>query len=80
MDKLTKLLAALGLSLCVVSAFAEPKALTEASEMHGCWERINFSPEFSKQVNPTEYWAQPYQWFCFETDGKTTSMMSSEYS
>lgn len=61
------------------TAHAEPKSLTKKSELVGCYERINFSPEFAKQVNPTEYWTQPYQWFCFEQDGTFSSVMSTQY-
>lgn len=61
------------------TAHAEPKSVAHQKELVGCYERINFSPAFAKQVNLTEYWTQPYQWFCFEQDGTFSSAMSTQY-
>lgn len=63
----------------VMSAYAEPTPLMNKKQLVGCYERINFSPEFTKQINPVEYWQQPYQWFCFKRDGTFVSVMSSHY-
>ncbi|MDO4895778.1 MAG: hypothetical protein Q3971_00330 [Moraxella sp.] len=60
-------------------AYAEPKPVTDKNELVGCYERINFSPTFAKQMNPQEYWVQPYQWFCFDQDGTFSSAMSTQY-
>lgn len=69
-----------GLAMLATTVQAEPKPISNKKELVGCYERINFSPEFTKMMNPVEYWDQPYQWFCFEADGKFTSMMSTHHS
>lgn len=48
-----------------------------ASEIIGCWERIDFSDEAKKQINEIEPWPIRYQWFCFEPDGTYSSFGSS---
>lgn len=81
LTKLTRYTVGLcGLLMLATSVQAEPKPITNKKELVGCYERINFSPEFSKVVNKVEYWDQPYQWFCFEADGKFSMMMSTHYS
>lgn len=62
-----------------ITTHAEPIPLMNKKQLTGCYERINFSAEFAKQMNPTEYWLQPYQWFCFKRDGKFFNVMSSHY-
>ena len=66
--------------LMTTTAHADPKPVSSAKELVGCYERINFSPEFTKLMNPKEYWPEPYQWFCFDSDGKFSSMMSTQHS
>lgn len=72
-------IAMLALGLASLTAHAEPIPLKHKSQLTGCYERINFSPELTKQMNPTEYWAQPYQWFCFKKDGTFFQVMSLHY-
>lgn len=72
-------IAMLALGLASLTAHAEPIPLKHKSQLTGCYERINFSPELTKQMNPTEYWTQPYQWFCFKKNGEFFGMMSSHY-
>lgn len=69
----------LALGLVSLTAHAELIPLKHKSQLTGCYERINFSPELAKQMNPVEYWAQPYQWFCFKKDGTLFHVMSSHY-
>lgn len=66
-------------TLPMVVQAGENRPVTSAKQIVGCYERINFSPELMKQLNPVEPWIAPYQWFCFEPNGKLSSMMSSEY-
>lgn len=74
-------LTALGAALLPAAANAQAVAAskpTTAQELVGCYERINFTPAMMQEMNKTEYWPQPYQYFCFLPDGTFASMMSDK--
>lgn len=62
-----------------MTTHAEPKPVATKKDLVGCYERIYFSPEVAQQMNPIEYWSQPYQWFCFKKDGTLDSVMLPYY-
>ena len=62
-----------------VAAADKERLVTSAKDVVGCYERINFSPALMSQMNPVEPWKSPYQWFCFEPNGKFMWTGSSEY-
>ena len=52
-------------------------------QIYGCWKRILFPDEITKNLNQFEIYPLPYQWYCFLDDGELYSMHSnrdSDYS
>lgn len=58
-------------------ATAQNRPITNAQDIVGCWERIDFSEEAQKMLNEIEPWPVRYQWFCFEPDGRLSTMSST---
>lgn len=49
--------------------------ITKKSQLVGYWKMIELP---KKEMNKTNPWPLPYQWFYFDTNGKVYSMMASE--
>lgn len=75
-----KIFALLALSTLPCFAQSQNIPVKNASEITGCWERIDFSEQAKKQINEIEPWPARYQWFCFDPDGTYSSVMSSNYT
>lgn len=60
-------------------AYAVNQPVENASEIVGCWERVDFSEQAKKTLNEIEPRPIRYQWFCFEPDGTLYSANSSTY-
>ena len=60
------------------SAQVQNTPVTDAKEIIGCWERVDFSDEAKKMMNEIEPWPIRYQWFCFESDGTLSTYASSK--
>lgn len=75
--KLTIELAGALLAMVSTSVLAQNSPVTNASEVIGCWERIDFSEEVKKKINEIEPWPARYQWYCFGSDGVLQSLHSS---
>ena len=58
------------------SAQVQNTPVTDAKEIIGCWERVDFSDEAKKMMNEIEPW--PIQWLCFESDGMLSTYASSK--
>ncbi len=68
----------LALLSTAASAQTQNTPVTNAKEITGCWERVDFSEDAKKMLNEMEPWPIRYQWFCFEVDGTLLSYMSSK--
>lgn len=75
--KLAMELAGALIALVPASIAAQNSPVTSASELIGCWERIDFSEEAKKKINEIEPWPARYQWYCFGSDGVLQSLHSS---
>lgn len=79
MMKLKVLTGLIVVSTVATTSHAESKPLANKKDLVGCYERISFSPAVARQMNPIEYWHEPYQWFCFKKDGALSSLMLPYY-
>lgn len=77
--KTTTLLMILFLCISAFSQKNEQSAvggpITKKSQLNGCWKMIELP---KKDMNKSNPWPLPYQWFYFDANGKVYSMMASE--
>lgn len=60
-----------------ICAAAQNTPITNAKDVVGCWQRIEFSEQIRKKINEIEPWPAQHQWYCFEADGSLQSLHSN---
>lgn len=75
--QISKIVAMLLATLSLSAAAQNNRQVTSASDLVGCWSKVDFSDQAKAKINEIDYGEARYQLFCFEPDGTLRVVGSS---